>query len=257
VQLRSAWSRKTLLEKILFEMGIKPGGTIPALLDQICEQLAASRRPLILDEFDYCADKHGMIELVRDIYEGSQSSLLLVGEELPHKLKRFERFHGACCPGPPPPSASPTAASWPPSTARTSRWPTTCCNTWWPSATAACAVSVNLVNVYDTALVEGMDSVDLASGASARCTPAKPGAVMAARAREPAMKTLLPNRLPAQLEQRGGKSKRQRIWKPSAPGSKTSAPLIWPRTARWTTPPPSATCAHWKRRLSARPQPGQ
>lgn len=28
VQMRSAWSRKALLEKILFEMGIKPAGTI-------------------------------------------------------------------------------------------------------------------------------------------------------------------------------------------------------------------------------------
>lgn len=95
VQMRSAWSRKDLLEKILFEMGIKPAGRTTALLDQISEQLAASRRPLIIDEFDYAAGKAGMVELVRDIYEGSQSSLLLVGEEmLPTKLKRYERFHG-------------------------------------------------------------------------------------------------------------------------------------------------------------------
>ncbi len=95
VQMRSTWSRKDLLEKILFEMGIKPAGRTTLLLDQICEQLAASRRPLILDEFDYAVAKAGMVELVRDIYEGSQSSLLLVGEEmLPTKLKRYERFHG-------------------------------------------------------------------------------------------------------------------------------------------------------------------
>lgn len=95
VQMRSAWNRKTLLEKILFEMGIKPAGSIPTLLDQICEQLAASGRPLIVDEFDYAAAKDAMIELVRDIYEGSQSGILLVGEELlPQKLKRHERFHG-------------------------------------------------------------------------------------------------------------------------------------------------------------------
>lgn len=94
VQMRSAWSRKTLLEKILFEMGIKPAGTIPHLLDQVCEQLAASRRPLIVDEFDFCLRTDGLIELVRDIYEGSQATLLLVGEEtIPQKLKRWERFH--------------------------------------------------------------------------------------------------------------------------------------------------------------------
>lgn len=94
VQMRSAWSRKTLLEKILFEMGIKPAGTIPHLLDQVCEQMAASRRPLIVDEFDFCLRSDGMVELVRDIYEGSQGTLLLIGEEqIPQKLKRWERFH--------------------------------------------------------------------------------------------------------------------------------------------------------------------
>lgn len=94
VQMRSAWNRKALLEKILFEMGIKPAGTIPTLLDQICEQLAASRRPLIIDEFDFCLRTDALVELVRDIYEGSQGTLLLIGEEqLPQKLKRWERFH--------------------------------------------------------------------------------------------------------------------------------------------------------------------
>jgi DNA transposition AAA+ family ATPase len=95
VQMRSAWTKKALLDKILVEMGMTPAGTMAAMLDQICAQLAASRRPLIIDEFDYAADKTGMVELVRDIYEGSQVPVLLVGEErLPQKLKKFERFHG-------------------------------------------------------------------------------------------------------------------------------------------------------------------
>ena len=69
--------------------------TTAANLDLICEQLAASQRPLILDEADYLVAKAGMVELVRDIYEGSQSPIMLVGEEmLPNKLKKYERFHG-------------------------------------------------------------------------------------------------------------------------------------------------------------------
>ena len=94
VQMRSAWGRKALLEKILLEMGAKPHGTIPQMLDQVCEQLATSNRMLMIDEFDYCTRNDGLIELVRDIYEGSQATLLLLGEELlPQKLKRWERFH--------------------------------------------------------------------------------------------------------------------------------------------------------------------
>ena len=76
-------------------MGLPPAKSTAATLDVICEQLAANQCPLILDEADYLVSKAGMVELVRDIYEGSQSPILLVGEEqLPNKLKKFERFHG-------------------------------------------------------------------------------------------------------------------------------------------------------------------
>jgi hypothetical protein len=94
VAMRSAWGRKTFLEKILIEMAIKPAGTIPALLDQVCAQLAASNRMLIIDEFDYATQRDSLVELVRDIYEGSQATILIIGEEmLPQKLKKWERFH--------------------------------------------------------------------------------------------------------------------------------------------------------------------
>ncbi|MEN9357144.1 MAG: hypothetical protein RL695_1315 [Pseudomonadota bacterium] len=94
VQMRSAWGRKTLLEKILIEMGMKPTGTVSRLLDDICTQLAASGRPLIIDEFDFALRSDSMVELVRDIYEGSQAAMILAGEELlPRKLARWERFH--------------------------------------------------------------------------------------------------------------------------------------------------------------------
>lgn len=94
VQMRSAWNRKTLLEKILLEMGIAPDTTIPKMLDQVSEQLALSRRPLIIDEADFALRSNNMLELVRDIYEGSQGTLLLVGEEnMPTKLKKWERMH--------------------------------------------------------------------------------------------------------------------------------------------------------------------
>lgn len=95
VQLRSAWSKKTLLEKTCLEVGVPVGKNVAASLDNIVEQLAGSQRPLILDEADYLVSKAGMVELVRDIYEGSQSPIMLVGEEqLPNKLKKYERFHG-------------------------------------------------------------------------------------------------------------------------------------------------------------------
>ncbi len=95
VQMKSVWTRKRLCEAVLQEMGIQPRGTIPTMLDAIGEQLALSQRPLLIDEADFLV-KRGQIELVRDIYESSTASaIILIGEEsLPGNLKQWERVHG-------------------------------------------------------------------------------------------------------------------------------------------------------------------
>lgn len=94
VQVKSAWTRKKLCEAILAEMCRKPASTIGDMLDQISEHLAVSDRPLIIDEADFLVDRK-MIEIVYDMYEGSQAPLVLIGEEmLPQKLRQWERVHG-------------------------------------------------------------------------------------------------------------------------------------------------------------------
>jgi chromosomal replication initiation ATPase DnaA len=94
VECKSTWTRKKLLEDILKDMGIPPARTIYDMCDQICLQLAASGRPLIIDEMDYLVDKSA-VEIVRDIYDGSKGVVMIIGEErLPAKLQRWERFHG-------------------------------------------------------------------------------------------------------------------------------------------------------------------
>jgi hypothetical protein len=94
LECKSVWSKKALMENILKVMGIAPGRTVSHMLDQICEQLAKSGRPLIIDEMDHIVEKVA-VEIIRDIYEGSRAPILLVGEErLPAKLIKWERFHG-------------------------------------------------------------------------------------------------------------------------------------------------------------------
>lgn len=94
VQAKSSWSKKHMLKAILLEMSIKPAGTIPEMADQVAEELACAARPLMIDEFDHVVER-GMVELVRDLYEGSGAPILIIGEEgLPMKLKKWERFHG-------------------------------------------------------------------------------------------------------------------------------------------------------------------
>lgn len=94
IELRSHFTKKSFLLAVLAEMGIKPERTTSEMADQICDQLMRSRQPLILDEGDYLV-KRSLIDLVRDIYEGSGAPILLVGEErFPANLLRAsERFH--------------------------------------------------------------------------------------------------------------------------------------------------------------------
>ena len=93
IECRSYFTKKSLLLSILDEMGVRPGKTIYEMVAQIAEQLALSRRPLIVDEMDHIVDRN-LVELVRDLYESSDATILMIGEErFPQKLKRWERFH--------------------------------------------------------------------------------------------------------------------------------------------------------------------
>ncbi len=93
VQIKSVWTRKKLCEEILKEIGITPERTIPAMVDQIAEELVGSKRPLIIDEADFLVTK-SMIEVVRDIYESCYAPIILIGEEnMPGNLAKWERVH--------------------------------------------------------------------------------------------------------------------------------------------------------------------
>jgi len=94
IETRSHYTRKSFLLSILAEMSIKPERTTSEMVDQVCQELMLSRKPLILDEGDYLVGRN-LIEIVRDIYEGSGAAILLVGEErFPAALKRAsERFY--------------------------------------------------------------------------------------------------------------------------------------------------------------------
>jgi DNA transposition AAA+ family ATPase len=94
VECKSTWTRKKLLNDILLDMGIIPEKALYDMCDQVCQQLATSGRPLIIDEMDFLVEK-AAVEIVRDIYDGSKGVVMIIGEEqLPLKLKKWERFSG-------------------------------------------------------------------------------------------------------------------------------------------------------------------
>ncbi|RJE87110.1 AAA family ATPase [Paracoccus onubensis] len=94
VQVKSAWTAKKLCSAILQDLGLAPARTIADMIDQVSDEIAKSGRPLIIDEADHLVSRN-MIEIVRDIYESSGATIILIGEELlPQKLQKWERVHG-------------------------------------------------------------------------------------------------------------------------------------------------------------------
>lgn len=94
VQVQSTWTKRTFCEAILLDLGIQPAGQIASMVNQIAREIASTGRPLLIDEADYLVDRD-LVQLVRDIYEASEGSIILIGEEdLPRKLMRWERVHG-------------------------------------------------------------------------------------------------------------------------------------------------------------------
>lgn len=93
VAVKESWTRAAFLKAVLKEMGETPERTNYEMVDQVSEQLALSGKPLIIDEMDHVVNRN-MVELIRDIYEGSNAAILMIGEEhLEKNLRRWERFH--------------------------------------------------------------------------------------------------------------------------------------------------------------------
>lgn len=98
LQLDDFVTKKSLLIALCRVLGLNngnaPRGTTAELADMVAAQLNASRRTLIIDEFDFAVDKN-LVMSVFSIYEKSKASIILIGEEaLPAKLERWEKFSG-------------------------------------------------------------------------------------------------------------------------------------------------------------------
>lgn len=94
VQVKSTYTKKAFLQALLREMSIPSPTTLSEMMELASSELAKSGRPLIIDEFDHLVQGN-KVEIVRDLYEASQGTFLIIGEEmLARKLEKWERFHG-------------------------------------------------------------------------------------------------------------------------------------------------------------------
>lgn len=97
VEVRDSWSRRTLLDAILSELGKKKASKRETILDLAARTIDAlgddPRRPLIIDEADRLVDKR-ITGIVLELQECSGVPVILIGEEtLPEKLLTIERMH--------------------------------------------------------------------------------------------------------------------------------------------------------------------
>lgn len=94
VQVKSTYTKKAFLQALLREMSIPYPATLSEMMELATSELGKSGRPLIIDEFDHLVQGN-KVEIIRDLYEGSQGTFLIIGEEmLARKLEKWERFHG-------------------------------------------------------------------------------------------------------------------------------------------------------------------
>lgn len=94
ISVQKMWTKKTLLTEILRELSITPANTLAEMMKQVNQGLAMADRPLIIDEADYAIDR-GMIEIIRDMFDGSEVPVILIGmERLPQKIKAWKLVDG-------------------------------------------------------------------------------------------------------------------------------------------------------------------
>ncbi|MDH4317191.1 MAG: ATP-binding protein [Desulfobulbaceae bacterium] len=85
-------SRRSLLSKIVAELGEAPSYRGDDLFNQAVEQLLERPRTLIIDEVDYLT-RGGMVEVLRDLNDITNVPVVLVGmHHVDKKLKRYRHL---------------------------------------------------------------------------------------------------------------------------------------------------------------------
>lgn len=98
ILLRAAqtWSKKSVLERLCFELGLDTQGGSGRMYDRILEELRREDRIIIVDEIDALlrSEKVTVLEMFRDIHDETSTVLYMIGmEEANSKLKRHRHYY--------------------------------------------------------------------------------------------------------------------------------------------------------------------
>ncbi len=93
IRTKDITSRRSLLSNIVAGLGEAPAYRSDELFDQIIDQLIERPRPMIIDEVDYLL-RGGMVEVLRDINDMTNSPIIMMGMELlDKKIKRYRHLY--------------------------------------------------------------------------------------------------------------------------------------------------------------------
>ena len=98
ILLRAAqtWSKKSVLEKLCFELGLDIAGGSSRMYERILDELRREDRIIIVDEIDALlrSDKTSVLEMFRDIHDETSIVLYMIGmEEADAKLQRHRHYY--------------------------------------------------------------------------------------------------------------------------------------------------------------------
>ena len=93
IRSRKVSSQRSLLAIIVNELGISPAFRSDDLFQQIVEELIGKPTPIIIDEVDYLL-KNGMVEILRDINDMTNTPIIMMGmEHVDKKLRLYRHLY--------------------------------------------------------------------------------------------------------------------------------------------------------------------
>jgi len=94
VRSSNMMSGRWFLEELVEELGELPLHKSSELFNQVVSQLTDSPRVLIIDEIDYLLSDSKAIETIRDIYDRTNTPIILIGmNKADRKLKRYRHIY--------------------------------------------------------------------------------------------------------------------------------------------------------------------
>ncbi|MGF1689320.1 ATP-binding protein [Photobacterium japonica] len=94
VSARAHDTTSSLTSRIVEELGAQPKYRISKNVDYIIEQMSMYERPLFIDEADYLMNDTRMLDTIRDLYDGTETPVILIGmDQIARRISAHKQFY--------------------------------------------------------------------------------------------------------------------------------------------------------------------